>query len=149
MKLSLFIPGIPKPKQSFRARVMKSKSGKSFVHTYQTKEVVQQEKNIQIIVKEQLPKEFKIMENGIAVTKLWYIFLPITSMKKAYKEIINNGGYLIKTTKPDLTDNLNKGLFDALQGVLYLNDSQICSMDNVRKVYGKEPGIILELEEIL
>ena len=51
-----------------------------------------------------------------------------------------------KVTKPDLHDNLNKALFDALEGVLWERDQNVVAMDNVRKYYGKEDAIIIEIE---
>lgn len=59
---------------------------------------------------------------------------------------IEAGELVYKATKPDLTDNLNKGVFDALQGIIYANDSQIISMDDVKKIYGQRPRIDIELE---
>ena len=59
---------------------------------------------------------------------------------------IEAGEIVYKATKPDLTDNLNKGVFDALQGIIYANDSQIISMDNVKKIYGLLPRVEIELE---
>lgn len=148
MKLTLSIPGIPQPKQSVRARIINTKSGKSFIHTYQKKEVVENERSIKMIILEQLPSGFTPFNKGIKVKKLHYIFPPISSLKKNDMKIIYEGGIIHKTTKPDLTDNLNKGLFDSMQGIVFLNDSQICEMNDVKKYYGLTPGIIIELEEI-
>ena len=51
-----------------------------------------------------------------------------------------------KVTKPDLHDNLNKALFDALEGVLWERDQNVVAMDNVRKYYGEEDAIIIEIK---
>jgi Holliday junction resolvase RusA-like endonuclease len=148
MKLTINIPGIPQPKQSIRARIINTKAGKSFIHTYQKKEVVENERSIKMIIMEQLPNGFMPIQGGIRVKKLHYIFPPVSSLKKAEINHINAGGFIPKTTKPDLTDNLNKGLFDAMQGIVFINDSQICSMNNLEKSYGQTPGIKLELETL-
>ncbi len=148
MIIKLTIPGIPQPKQSVRARISKSKLGKSFVQTYQSTEVKENERSIKMIIKEQLPPGFIPLSKGIRINRLNYIFPPISSLRKAEKYLIDRGGIVHKTTKPDLTDNLNKGLFDAMQGIVFLNDSQICEMNNVKKFYGPTPGIIIELEEL-
>jgi Holliday junction resolvase RusA-like endonuclease len=50
------------------------------------------------------------------------------------------------TTKPDI-DNLVKGLFDSLNGLLWVDDNRIAVM-NVYKVYSNDPGIDLEIEPI-
>jgi Holliday junction resolvase RusA-like endonuclease len=59
------------------------------------------------------------------------------------------GGIIYKHTRPDLTDNLAKGLFDAMESVVFINDSLIVSLDDVKKYYGIQPRIEIELEEIL
>jgi len=147
-RISLFIPGVPQPKQSARFRIIKPMNGKAFVGSYQTKEVKETEKTIRSIVISQLPKGFQPFTKGINITKLHYSFPPLKSFSKKILARINSGEEIIKTTKPDLTDNLNKGVFDALQGLIYLNDSQICGLDNCKKFYSNMPGISLIMEEI-
>ena len=80
------------------------------------------------------------------VLKLHFVFTPLKNIRKADLKRIMEGELLPKTTKPDLTDNLKKGLFDALQGILYSNDSIIFEEANTGKYYGKAPGIYLEME---
>jgi len=50
------------------------------------------------------------------------------------------------TQKPD-TDNLLKGIKDALNKLAYWDDSQICDLDAV-KVWGETDKIVVELSEI-
>ncbi len=147
-KLFLIIPGIPKPKQSARFAYRPTKDGKGFIHKYQKKEVVDNENNIKSIVILQLPEGFQPFSGPIKINKLHYIFPPLKSFKKSEISFIQTGGLIYKSTKPDLTDNLQKGLFDALEGIIFYNDSQVCWMDNVKKYYGLKPMIILEIEEI-
>lgn len=141
------IKGEPKPKQSARFRIAKS-GDKSFIMSYQKKAVKQAESDIISQILGQLPAGFEPLKGKLAIKKLHYVFAPIKSLKKADLELINSGGAVYKSTKPDLTDNLSKGLFDALEGIVYLNDSQICSIDNVRKFYGNVPRIELVIEEM-
>lgn len=63
---------------------------------------------------------------------------------KSLKEKVVPGQ--MHTKKPDI-DNLIKGLFDAVNGVLWVDDNRIANM-TVSKVYSDEPGIILDVEEI-
>lgn len=51
-----------------------------------------------------------------------------------------------KTTAPDI-DNLNKLLWDVMQGIFYKNDGQI-AMFEARKGYGADTKIKIEIEEI-
>ena len=154
MIIELFIPGIPKPKQSMRTGVVYNRStgdpiiyrnkntGRRQVLTqqYQKKEVKENERSIQLVAKEQLPPGFTPTDKPIIVTRLIYSFPPIKSLNKAQRQAIEEGHVVLKHTKPDLTDNLSKGLFDALQGIVYMNDSQICEMSEVWKEYSSRPG---------
>ena len=52
-------------------------------------------------------------------------------------------------TKPDL-DNLEKGVKDALEGICYARDQQVCET-YLRKEYaikGRMPGVLVTIEEI-
>ena len=55
-----------------------------------------------------------------------------------------NTGY---THRPDV-DNLTKAVLDALNGLAYKDDAQVCSL-NFDKYYGKEAKVIIEIEEVL
>ncbi len=50
------------------------------------------------------------------------------------------------TQRPD-TDNLTKGIQDALNGIAYKDDSQICDLDVV-KIWGDCDKIVVEMNEI-
>lgn len=143
-RLTFFIPGIPKPKQSVRSRVVQS-GGKTFAHHYQTKAVKDEERSIKMIIREQLPKGFVCHAGPVEVVQIVFAFPPLKSMRKAEKQKIESGGMVPKTTKPDLTDNLMKGLFDAMQGLVYTNDSLVFKVGSIRKVYANNPGTGLEI----
>ena len=145
--ITLFISGIPRPKQSARFRNITKKDGSSFIGSYQSKEVKQMQITIRSIVIDQLPENFIPFTKGIEITKLHYAFPPLKSFSKKILTRITAGEQIPKTTKPDLTDNLNKGVFDALEGLVYDNDSQICAMDNLRKFYSLTPGTTITLTE--
>ena len=55
---------------------------------------------------------------------------------------------MYKNTKPDLTDNLNKGLFDALQDIVYTNDSRIVKITDTSKIYGIHPRTELTIFKV-
>lgn len=144
--MKLKILGIPKPKQSVRSPIVKAKSGKAIVQHYQTDEIKQNEQNIAMDVKSQLPVGFIPFSGPLHVKKLLYVFPPQKNWTKTKLKQLQEGEIFYRDTKPDLTDNLNKPLFDALQGIVFLNDSQICKISNVEKIYGLVPRIELELE---
>jgi Holliday junction resolvase RusA-like endonuclease len=135
------IIGEPKPKQSARFC-----NAGGLIKSYQSAKVKANESDIRMQVLSQLPEGFELITAPIAIRKLHFVFSPLKTMKKIDLMRIEHGAYVYKPTKPDLTDNLSKGLFDALQGILYKNDSQIVSMDDVKKYYGNRPRIEIELE---
>ena len=47
---------------------------------------------------------------------------------------IEEGGLIYKTSRPDLQDNLCKGLFDALSGIVFKDDSQIVKVNNLKSI---------------
>lgn len=53
----------------------------------------------------------------------------------------------LHTVKPDI-DNLIKGLFDAANGVAWIDDNRVAELGTIKKVYSDNPGIIFEVEEI-
>lgn len=148
MNLKLKILGTPKPKQSVRSRIAKTKSGKAYVQHYQTKEIKQNEKNLAYDVKSQLPAGFIPFSGALHVKKILYVFAPQKNWPKYRLKELEQGKIFYKDVKPDLTDNLNKPLFDALQGIVFLNDSQICKISNVEKIYGLVPRIEIEFETL-
>lgn len=141
--MKLIIYGEPKAKQSAKF----AKIGK-FMKSYQPKAVVNAEANIKMQILEQLPKDFMLFTGNVAVKKLHYVFSPLKSFTKKKMALINSGEIVYKNTKPDLSDNLSKMLFDAMQGIIYDNDSRVISMDDVKKYYGNRPRIEIIIEEI-
>jgi Holliday junction resolvase RusA-like endonuclease len=135
------ILGIPKPKQSARFRIAKGKSGNQFIASYQKKEVKENEANIGFTVIEQLPQGFIPFDCPVSVC-IEYVFPMPASFSNKKVEEVKGGKVIYKETKPDLTDNLNKGLIDALAGIVYVNDSRICSLYAV-KFYGLVPRTVI------
>ena len=158
MILNFEFPGIPTAKQSVRVGPVYNKSGEPVVYTgkdgknkvlirkYKGKKIEDKERSLVALIKEQLPADFKIWVRGVKVLKLTYIFPPLKGFSKKAMNDIALGRTHYKTTKPDITDNLAKMLFDCLEGIVYINDSQICEMYDVKKIYGFQPGIYLTIE---
>lgn len=55
-------------------------------------------------------------------------------------------GQVLPTTKPDI-DNVVKAVFDALNGVTWVDDVQCCSVC-VAKRYGETPGVHVQVLEL-
>ncbi len=140
--LYLKILGLPRAKQSAQYRIAKGKSGKQYIASYQKRNVKDNERNIAYDVKSQLPEGFVPWDQAIGV-KVLFVFPPLSSWPRKKVKAMENGGIFYKITKPDLTDNLMKGLFDAMEGIVYINDSRIANVES-KKIYGQVPRIELE-----
>ncbi len=127
--LKLIVLGVPQSKQSARFRIVKKKSGQQFISSYQTKKVKDNEKNIAFDVKSQLPKKFQVLDEPIGV-KVKFMFPPLKSWTKKLTKTLENGEKIYKPQKPDLTDNLMKGLFDAMNGIVFKDDSCVCKVES-------------------
>jgi len=102
--------------------------------------------NIRAQATQQLPKGFVPFQNEIFITKCHFIFAPPKSMRKRDIKRIEAGETVYKSTKPDI-DNLLKMTWDPLESIVFLNDSRIVAMDDVKKYYGFTPRIELEIQE--
>jgi len=111
--------------------------------TYQPKKILDYKAKVQEAVREQLPSGFSCIgaDANIHITKLHYLFEYTKSTPK-YKR----GGLIPKNSRPDLHDNLNKALFDALEGIVWERDQNIVAMDDVRKYYAPEDAIIINIQ---
>lgn len=140
------------PKQSVRARAVTYKDKntgecKAFIQTYQTKKIRDFEDFVRLQARVQLPRNFKPLTGPLEVS-VRICFQKIKSISKKTSDAIDMGAIVYKSTKPDLTDNLLKGIFDALQGVAYYQDSQIAVLRNVEKIYGNTAYFTVTIEEI-
>ena len=98
----------------------------------------------QLIV--QLPPGFKMFENEVHVRKFHVLFKPLKSHRKWEMEIINSGGKLYHTKRPDLIDNLKKLVFDAMSGIVNKDDGLVCTENDTAKYYSTGGAILIELE---
>ena len=85
--------------------------------------------------------KFGVSEKPIFM-KLDFFFETPKSWSKAKKESAKWHVF-----KPD-SDNLAKGVKDALNGIAYVDDAQVCFLQ-VRKQYAQNDGILIEIEEIV
>lgn len=74
------------------------------------------------------------------------VVLPIAkSWSKGERQAAERGG-LLPTGKPDL-DNIVKLIFDALNGMVWRDDSQICQ-ESAAKSYGTTPMTVVRVEAL-
>lgn len=73
-----------------------------------------------------------------------YFSPPLSTSKKRRSRMLSGAEYPVK--KPD-ADNIAKVVCDALNGVAYLDDVQVCDL-NVEKKYGPTAKVSVEIESI-
>lgn len=87
-------------------------------------------------------KNKELITGPIAVNVLFHMPIPKNLSKKKKDESI--GKYHIK--RPD-TDNLIKGVFDALNNLVWKDDNQVCKIA-AKKIYSESPRIEIEINEL-
>ena len=137
--IQLAVAAAPKSVQSVR---FAARCG--YIRTFQPKAQKDWKRAIKLAVKEQLPVGWEPFSKVPLWVQVTYVFPPLKSFRKGDMELIGNGGVIYKDTRPDVNDNLNKGLFDALTGVLWDDDGRVAS-SHVDKVYGQETGILISV----
>lgn len=135
--IQITVPGVPVPK----ARPRITRTG----HAYTPKRTAEYEKRISLFAgREMRINGIQPLEKAIRLT-VTAVFAVPKSWTKAKREKALSGG-LKHTSRPDLS-NIVKSVEDALNGVVYDDDSQICGIQCI-KTYGEEPRteIIVETE---
>jgi len=141
------VKGVPQAKQGDKSRIINKKDGTSFIHHYQPKKIDQYANNIRAQIVQQLPENFVPYSGLLRINKLHFIFPPLKGFNKKQMELLEKGTIIYKGNKPDL-DNLEKAVYDAMQGIVFTDDKNIVEKVEVKKYYGLIPCIIIEIEEI-
>lgn len=115
---------------------------------YQPKKVTDYKTVIKNMAYSQLPEDWTPFSTAVKVIYLQYSFPIPQSMPKMLKEaILLDKDIVYRAKRPDLGDNLFKGLADAFTGLIWEDDSIIIESNLIRKVYNEIPGIVIELQE--
>ena len=132
-EVTIIVPGLIQPWKRVRQN---RKTGTWYtdpkVETYQSS--VRHEAMLVMAGDPPIPREFALELSFLAV---WPI--PTGWSKKLQAECRQRGGSL-KRTAPD-SDNTVKGIMDALQHIVYVNDSQIAVQGRCAKIYGDRPRL--------
>lgn len=112
-----------------------------FVRTYTPKKTADYESLIKTQAQAAMTTE--PLESPVAVYLYFRLPIPRSYPKKRSKACLE--GLERHSKKPDL-DNLAKSVTDALNGVIYLDDSQIVSL-HLTKVYSAVPGVDVMVRE--
>lgn len=141
MNFNFYFPGEPKAIQSVRAA-----SIGGHIKTYQPKENREWKGSIRVMAFQALPADFELLDGAVSV-RLTFCFLPPKSWSRRKRLDLTQGRKFYKTTKPDLTDNLCKGLIDSLTGIVWTDDARICKVES-EKIYAEKPGISVVVETL-
>ena len=128
----------PMAKQSF----LTTRSGAKYLD----KSVMAYKKQIQEQAKLQtLSFPYMPFTKAVKVMVVYYFKRP-DSLKKADRDFCDANGCINKSTKPDI-DNLTKALFDALNGICWIDDALVARLD-ARKVWSGSDEIAVEIHEL-
>lgn len=96
------------------------------------------------LISYQLRSQYKDepIDGPVGVTVHFNMPIPPSWSKKKQREAVG----MLHTKKPDI-DNLIKGLFDATNGLVWVDDNRVANM-TVTKVYSEDPGIEIIVEKI-
>lgn len=143
IELKLYLE--PVPHQSVRAIPKIRRDGQpnewtAFNMFHQPKRIIQYKKDLRNLIKEQLPENYKIFSKDIPlIITIDFYFKYRKSEKKALI-----GHKIPKISKPDISDNLNKAVFDAMEGVVYEQDQQVFDY-HARKYWYTGSGIHIKI----
>lgn len=137
--MSFLIDGMPFGKQRPRFR----RRG-NFVQTYTAPKTKAYEDLVRIEAVEAMQTE-QPLETPVAVCVYVCFPVPPSYSKKRSQACLD--GLERPTKKPDL-DNIAKAVTDAMNGIVYKDDSQIVSM-HLTKVYGPSAGVHVHVREEL
>lgn len=134
--MKFIIPGEPQGKA--RARTVKTKKGKTVSFTPEKTELYEN------LIK-QIAMQSKIyFEGPVKMNIIAFYGVPASDSKK--KRIEKLANIIRPTKKPDL-DNVCKVICDALNGVVYKDDTQVVSI-TIGKYYSEKPCVEVSVEEV-
>jgi Holliday junction resolvase RusA-like endonuclease len=141
MIVSFFVPGLPVAQPRQRHRKI---PGQSFVHNYTpTKHPVSAFKATIKLAASAKWNAAPPMVGPVRLSLVFYFPRPISQTRKRG----NSASW--KTTKPDW-DNLGKAVSDALNGVLWVDDAQLCDTRVSKWICGdgEAPGVHVEVTSL-
>ncbi len=138
MEIKFRVPGPPKGKQ--RPRICRI-NGRSV--TYTPKQTIEYEKLVKASYNAVSKVKFQ-KDEPLEISILALFSIPQHANKKLKKSMLV--GDILPTKKPD-SDNIVKIILDALNGVAYQDDSQICKV-YFAKIYAKTPEIRVLIKNI-
>ena len=135
-----FVPGVAVGKGRARARQQHLKGGGSFIKLYTPKKTASYEGSVAVYARKAMAGRAPIT-GPCAVMLSISVQVPVSWSKVKQREAL--AGALWPTGKPDL-DNTVKALFDAMNGIVWLDDAQACVI-SAHKRYMAAPGVLVQV----
>lgn len=132
-ELEFTIPGSPRGKGRHRM----TRTG----HAYTPKETTNYEALVKQTFQAKYPEWVPIADGPVFMRIMAFFEVPMSASKKKRGMMI--AGEIRPTKKPD-TDNISKIVKDALNSILYRDDSQVVT-ETVYKIYGDRPRVEVEV----
>jgi|SRR5690625_1323046 len=136
------IPGQAVPQGRPRARIIGRGQNKRIM-MYDPKESKEYKEYAALIARQYAPKT--LYEAELSVDLDIYRQIPKSTTKR--KRELYNARLIRPTVKPDL-DNYSKSILDALNGIMYKDDSQIVDL-NISKYYSDDPRVEVRIKELI
>lgn len=132
----------PRAQSRPRTRVVTRKDGRPYPVIYEAWDCVAYKKALKVLALKQYRDP--PLKGPIRIEVIFKMPLPYRFNKAQREDALQ--GLIVPVSKPD-GDNLEKALWDAMNGLLWVDDKQIADWHG-RKIYSEKPGIILRFEEI-
>lgn len=141
--IHLFVPGQPVAKARHKSSIMGKVIGKQYIHNYTPVKTRKYEDYIRTLAKQAMLMR-SITRSPVSLDLVLSFEIPESwPAWKREAALTNNIGM---TTKPD-ADNVTKAIKDALNKIVWHDDSQVVQL-NVLKVYSKTPGVLISVTEL-
>lgn len=142
-EITIHYVGKVQPQGRPRHRVIKTKDGRVFSHTYEDAKSRDFKSVLHLLAQEQMGQQ-ELFEGALSLELC--VSKPIPkSMTKRDRKLVEEGR-LLPTTKPDV-DNILKAVMDAMNKVVYKDDSQIAVV-SVSKQYAEKEGVDIRITNI-
>lgn len=140
--IEITIPGVPVAQARPRAGKINRGRRRGQTVVYDPEESKNYKTYVSLIAKQHAPKT--LLEGNLKAVIKFYRQIPKSTTKKDRIEYL--AGIQRPIVKPDI-DNYSKGVLDALNGIIYQDDSQIVSLQ-ADKFYSDDPRVELVIYEM-
>ena len=141
--LRLVIPGVPRPLERNRTRIVNTKTGGQFVANYLPAQSAREQSVIRKIAYDAMNGRAPLL-GPIDLRIVAYMPIPASWSNKKQATALNDK--IRPTGRPDW-ENLAK-MLDGLNGVVWRDDSQITDPRGPYKRYSNRPRTVIEIREL-